>query len=159
MDKMENGGYGIKGLKSWEGRDGYGYQGTLTFENKKIGTFHDEGNGGCMDIDFVSPEAEKKLLTYLRSEHAEISEGAEPYSLFVAGLADELDYVRKIKRSRNKKTVFCLKSEKSEWSFTERHVQAPYSKKVADFIKGKYGDDVLAIANELYEVYPDGYTA
>ena len=41
----------IKGLKTWVSRDGGGYQFTLYEAGKKVLFVHNDGNGGCLDLE------------------------------------------------------------------------------------------------------------
>lgn len=45
-------GIQVKSLKIWEARDGYGTTANIYIDNKKVGTFYDDGNGGMPDIEF-----------------------------------------------------------------------------------------------------------
>jgi hypothetical protein len=42
----------IKGFKSWATDDGGGYQFNLYLDGKKFAWVHNDGNGGCIDIQF-----------------------------------------------------------------------------------------------------------
>lgn len=42
----------IKSFKSWHTNDGGGYQFNLYLDGKKFAWVHNDGNGGCIDIQF-----------------------------------------------------------------------------------------------------------
>lgn len=42
----------IKGFKTWATHDGGGYQFNLYLDGKKFAWVHNDGNGGCIDIEF-----------------------------------------------------------------------------------------------------------
>lgn len=42
----------IKGFKTWQTMDGGGYQFNLYLDNKKFAWVHNDGNGGCIDMQF-----------------------------------------------------------------------------------------------------------
>ena len=43
----------VVGLKTWNTDDGGGYQGKLAIGGKSVITFHNDGNGGEMQIDGI----------------------------------------------------------------------------------------------------------
>ena len=45
--------YEIKGLKTFMGMEGYGVNASLYYKGKKIAFIIDEGNGGCLNIDYL----------------------------------------------------------------------------------------------------------
>ena len=55
--------YGVqmKAIKQWEARDGIGTSANIYIDNKKVGTFYDAGDGGCVDINIDTAEARQKL--------------------------------------------------------------------------------------------------
>ncbi len=158
MEKIENkGGYGVSGVKTQEGTDGYIFGGKITFNKKAIGTFLDNGDGGEMSVDFKTKELEAQMLEFLKDNHAEDMMKHEPFRIFLSALSDEDEMVRKVKRMKNKKTFFCLKSDRTEYGTALREMKSPYQKGVIDYLVNKYGEDVEHIGNELFGIYPDGY--
>jgi len=45
--------YEIKGLKTFMGMEGYGANASLYYKGKKIAFIIDDGNGGCLNIDYL----------------------------------------------------------------------------------------------------------
>ena len=54
-------GVQLKSRKTWEAREGLGCTANIYMDNKKIGTFYDAGDGGCVDINIDTPEARNEL--------------------------------------------------------------------------------------------------
>ena len=57
--------YTVKNVKSFIGREGYGYSCTLCKDGKKIGTVTDTANGGEVDLYLDSRELEQELRDYM----------------------------------------------------------------------------------------------
>lgn len=55
-------GFQLKNVKRMLGREGYGCIATMYLNGKKIGTYEDYGDGGCEDVTYTSPEAEKEMM-------------------------------------------------------------------------------------------------
>ena len=49
---IKNSKFSIKSLKTFVGREGYGINANLYYNNKKVAFLLDSGNGGCLDIDW-----------------------------------------------------------------------------------------------------------
>lgn len=45
-------GFELKSMKSWTGMEGIGTQASVYFKGKRLGTWTDDGNGGCGRYDF-----------------------------------------------------------------------------------------------------------
>ena len=52
MEIIDNSKFQVKGVKTFIGREGYGINANLYYENKKVAFLRDGGNGGCLDIDW-----------------------------------------------------------------------------------------------------------
>jgi len=50
----------IKAFKSWRTEDGGGYQFNLYYNGKKFAWVHNDGNGGCIDIEFADSQSKWK---------------------------------------------------------------------------------------------------
>lgn len=61
MAKMN--GFELKGIKTWQGMEGEGFQGSVYYNGKKVGFISDYGDGAMMDI------------TLPRELHALVSKG------------------------------------------------------------------------------------
>lgn len=44
--------FDLKGFKTWQGRDGTGYQFTLTHAGKPVAQVTEHGNGGCLRVEW-----------------------------------------------------------------------------------------------------------
>ena len=55
-------GFQLKNVKNIRGREGYGCSATMYLDGKKIGTYVDYGDGGCEEVDYISKEAEIKMM-------------------------------------------------------------------------------------------------
>ena len=52
MEIINNCKFQVKGVKTFTGREGYGINANLYYENKKVAFLLDSGNGGMLDIDW-----------------------------------------------------------------------------------------------------------
>lgn len=107
----------IKGLKTWQGRDGYGYQGDLYVNGRKALHFLDEGNGGAVWVDYFDASGQRsrrqpetgpgaEFLAYVAALPAD-AEGRKPsIDIVLAGLADEHELSRRLVRACKSKTLF-----------------------------------------------------
>lgn len=94
------GRYGVKGLQSMEGREGYAYSYTLTRDGKPFARVREDGNGGMVFIDTESREDAQALRDdaiawYVGSKHeiqSCIDEGTVP-SEIEGFLAEELFFL------------------------------------------------------------------
>ena len=73
---INNSKFSIKAIKTFVGREGYGINANLYYNNKKVAFLLDSGNGGCLDIDwdyvlrrgqYISPTIVKEAELYLRN--------------------------------------------------------------------------------------------
>ena len=73
---INNSKFSIKSIKTFKGREGYGINANLYYNNKKVAFLLDSGNGGCLDIDwdyvlrrgqYISPTIVKEAELYLRN--------------------------------------------------------------------------------------------
>lgn len=99
-----------------------------------------------------TPE-EAMLLEFLKGKTMDCGEGLGTLEmtipLFVSSLVDDYENAKRtqarIKRACKAKTLFRVKGDKNG---LYREVSMPFSKRVKDFIVGKYGDQVEVIENE-----------
>ena len=59
--------YSVSAVKTWKTDDGGGYQGNLHQSGKKVGFFHQDGNGGETTIRFDKKEDEKEFNEFIDS--------------------------------------------------------------------------------------------
>jgi hypothetical protein len=162
--------YEVRNVKGFEGMEGLGYNAMLYRDGIKVAFVIDEGNGGEMLLRWAdckasrvevpwsdyqgkpnsilcTPEEAKlyefirgKMVDYRFSGQSQISIG-----IFLAGLVDDYESPKRFKRICKTKTLFRVKGDKSdEW----RTIKEIFSKRIKDFIVGKYGDQVESIMNE-----------
>lgn len=53
LEIVNNSKFSVKGVKTFIGREGYGVNANLYYNNKKVAFLLDSGNGGCLDIDWT----------------------------------------------------------------------------------------------------------
>ncbi len=158
--------YTINAVKTWDTHDGGGYQGNLLRNGKVVGRFHNDGNGGCTIIDFWKKEGGKVIRnieeeTIFKAHVATLPEKEWPAAWvqpgesktykpdaddLIAEMVDKFEELKRLKRACTKKTLFLLKGDdpKEGW----RTMHHPWGEKVRAHLEGKYGDQILEIANE-----------
>lgn len=60
-------GVELKNIKTWQGREGIGSQGTVYLNGRKIGMWTDEANGGCHNYSFKLELIEPALEAYFKN--------------------------------------------------------------------------------------------
>ena len=141
--------YQIKNVKSFQGREGLGFECSLYKDGKKIGIVTDTANGGM--TDFYLDKGEKELLDkYCETLPPIVFDGRDfemPASCdtFLSGLVDEWDKQQQIKRWCRTKTVFSLAGDAPG---NYRTINSKYCLKVKKHILNKYKDKNPTICNE-----------
>ena len=143
--------YSVKSAKGRSaGREGYGFSATICADGRAIGTAIDYGDGGSMEI-VVKDAADKATLeAYVK--------GLPRYEYFghffdvtvdvyVSELVCAALNAARLKRLCAKSTLFRVKGDQKDEC---RTVKAPYSEKVKEFLKKKYGDSLEEIVNERF---------
>lgn len=123
-EQISNPGYRVTGVKTFRGREGYGYNATLWRGEKKVAFVMDEGCGGepryeWTDGFYDTPE-QKLLAAYAASlpplEHSSLGTIPMDSDLFVEGLVFDADNERRLKRLCKTKTLFRVKGdEEGSW--------------------------------------------
>lgn len=162
--------YEVKNVKSFTGREGYGYECSLYCDGKKVAKVLDEANGGECYFSWDDYKSEKVKVTYERygTERTVKATPAEAafyehlkgktyefygetnnhcQDTYVGHLVEVYEQNKQIKKWCKKETVFRLKGDK-EGSF--RTVKAPYDSRVQAFIDKKYGDKVEEVLNKRF---------
>lgn len=114
MDKQnKNGGYALKGVKSFEGREGYGYNAVLYKDGRKIATVLDEGNGGTTLIRWNDGNRSKDVAdfdAFLATLPPDTSMPGHSLSvdadLFLGRLVDAYGTLASLRRKVKKLVVF-----------------------------------------------------
>ena len=134
----------IKNSKSFPTQDGIAWSATLYIDGIKAAYAYDEGNGGEISVEWVNLDLEKKFGEYvdtlpLESGHKQDAGAA------IAGLVDQHEADKKIKRWCKTQTVFQLKGD----TFGHfRTVKSPFAPAVKKYLVDKYGDKLDTIYNE-----------
>lgn len=115
----------IKGLKTWQGREGYGYQGDLHVNGRKALHFLNEGSGGATWIDYFDATGKRgvrepetgpaaEFLAYVAALPGD-ADGMKPtVDMVLAGLADEHELTRRLQRACKTKTLFRVPGDAPE---------------------------------------------
>ena len=137
-----------KGIKSFVGREGHGFEASLYVDGKKAATVLDSADGGEMRWTTVNGklvEAFNSHVDNLPEYECEFGGMAKDgIDMIMARLVDEWQANKWLKAQCRKKTLFRLiGDDPSSW----RTVKAPYSAEVKKFITKKY-PNIEKIANE-----------
>lgn len=168
------GDYSVKNVKSFMGREGYGFNCTLYRKGKKVGTCMDDASGGGMyPIDWIgvpktnATEADWAKWKAFRDEEQRLLNehiatlppvdsgfGGEPLTIdegwFVTELVNKWEKdrdIRKVEKQCATKILFRTSGSK-EGSYYIQNV--PYSIGMAQSIRNKYGEDT-EIFNEVFQ--------
>jgi len=162
------GDYEVKGVKSFVGMDGYGFNATLYRKGKKVAFCIDEGCGGEVRIDWLAKtpkdvddkEGWKKYHAAVKVEEdlldAHIATLPEVDGLkidagwFVTDCVSkyELDRdARKMKKQCQTKILFRTSKQKNGGYMI---IDAPFSDKAREHVLNKYGKDT-EIFNDVFE--------
>lgn len=145
--------YEVKNVKSFMGREGYGYECTLYKDGVRIGTVTDTADGGC--ADYYLNKGEKELLdTYCKTlpkvdsgldcgdEDSTIDVDAD---IFVARLVDEYEKSKEMRGWCRKGTIFRINGmEEGRY----RSLKSKFSQQVKEYLEKKYAGQGLVIMNE-----------
>ena len=114
----------IKGLKTWATHDGGGYQFNLYEDGKKVLFVHNDGNGGCLDLepldggDFLKrlnahcKTLPPKDMTYAGLPNETIDIDAE---IFLEELLNDYEQAKQIAKAKKKGVVFTLNGNAKEF--------------------------------------------
>lgn len=139
---MDKGKYSIKGIKSFQGMEGYGFNATLLRDGKPVAFCIDEGCGGEVRIEWKdgyhgTPE-EARLTAHLATIPPVLSdlggEGADKITLtvdagwFVTDLVSDEEERRRLERLAKKSILFRLPTDKKgAWSYLKGTPRTPAS--------------------------------
>lgn len=120
-------GIKITGLKTFEGREGMGYQGNITMDGKKIGRVFDEARGGEVDVDIEAShksEFERRMKSYFESYPSEYP----VMDIFLEELVNLIE-TEKLYKKHEKKGMKILadlyKAPKSQTLIDGRYLNSP----------------------------------
>ena len=152
--------YTIKGLKSFIGNEGYGYNVSLYRDGKKVAFVIDDASGGEVDFQWLDWKGGRSLeeMTLLKFLEGKMSppcwegdtESQMDTSAFVAGLIDDYEHRQKLIRRCKTKTVFRLVGDE-EGSYREAPVKfTPKVKENLLATLAKQGKELAEIYNETF---------
>jgi len=136
--------YTVKNVKSFMGREGYGYSCSLYKDGKNIGTVTDTADGGPADLYLNSRELEDELRDYVNSLPLGIFDGMEfavSVESFVGELVDEFQNAKQLAKLTKNNWVYRFKGK-------EDGVLSFFSKKLDKaLIEQKFADQILECLN------------
>jgi hypothetical protein len=157
--------FDLKGYKSWEGRDGIGYQFTLTHEGVPVAQVTEHGNGGCLRVDWhgltAGPAATPAQRKKAAAQAAQTGKARSALKTIVAATPDidvghgilvkadedivlgSLVEVADIRKLTKKKTVFA----EADKVYT---LNTPYTAAVAAHVAAKYPNAVVLNTLAVY---------
>jgi hypothetical protein len=114
----------IKGLKTWATHDGGGYQFNLYEDGKKVLFVHNDGNGGCLDLEPLDGgEFLKRLNAHCASLPARVLkyDGLPEMTIevssetFLEDLLSDYEQAKQIAKAKKKGVVFTLNGNTKEF--------------------------------------------
>ena len=156
------GPYRLIRFKQHETSRGVYWAGTLVCNGAPIGFIENCGDGRATQVNVADPAAYQALKEFLRvlkpqmpahPSFGDLRESTLDWEFeenFAIWLSDEADVLKRIKRKLKKATVFVLNSDPEETTRVSPH---PYTQKLADAIRAKYGSDVCFIVNEVADQF------
>ena len=146
-------GYEVRGVKSFMGREGYGFNATMYRGGKKIAFVMDSANGGMYDWDWVDRKEETILemnvatLPKVPSGYEGIGELTIDMDWFISELVEDFENDRDFRTKCKSKTLFILYSHQNGEYIIH---SAPYTASVKTRIEAEYGKDLKEIINERF---------
>ncbi len=145
--------YSVKGVKSFQGREGLGFECSLYKDGKRLGTVTDVANGGGqLQMNLKTREQETELEDYCKTlpQLSYMNDGKEKFfdsdpCIFVGGLVDKWETNKTHKRWCKKATVFRIDGDK-EGQY--RSISTKFDARVKAHLDKKYPDKGLYILNE-----------
>lgn len=136
--------YQVKNVKSFQGREGHGFECSLYKDGKKIGTVTDTADGGM--IDFYLDKGEEEILEAfcktLPKWSSELTgkKHDTDKDMFITNLVDEWEDNKKLKRLCKTKTVV-LMSDNKEGEYSVFNIK--FSENAKQQILKKYENPVF----------------
>lgn len=81
-------GYTVKGVKSFRGNEGYGFNATLYKDGKAIAFVYDDANGGCYSYEWKDKDAITALEELAKQKYPDMK--FEQMDAFVGSLIDDV---------------------------------------------------------------------
>jgi hypothetical protein len=138
--------YTVKNVKSFRGREGYGFNASLYRDGKRVALVMDAADGGCMSFEFEKTGADEEtiLLCYLKGRTALFAGEAMLLTpdLFIAGLVDDYEIDARLRKTCRYATAFRF-TGKEDWHV----VRIPFSSSLKAALLSKY-PEIEEFANE-----------
>lgn len=152
--------YTLKGIKTFNGMEGGGYEANLYLGKKKVGTCFNDGNGGCDYFHFNKKEYEAPFVAFCKEWYqtsqakaefekltAQYGTDADNYSQsyamesWVSEFLASREEEKNLKRWSKTKTLFRLKGDPvGEW-----RTYNTVDPRVIPHIREKHGDQIERI--------------
>ena len=157
--------FDLKGFKTWEGRDGVGYQFTLTHEGVAVAQVTEHGNGGCLRVDWhgltAGPAATPAQRKKAAAQAAQTGKALAALASILASLPDiDLGHGIVVKANEDNvlgsltEVVDLRKLVKRKTVFAEGDkvytMNTPYTAAVATLLAGKYPRAVVLNTLAVY---------
>ena len=147
MKRFDGGGFSCKNLRSWEARNGIGYQYDLCFEGMKIAFVHEEGVGGEIEVKYLDPTIEDRLTQYVKTLPPVDLVGQQlacSVGVFLGQIADNYETEQKLKRTCKTKTLVVIDDQKGYSIF-----KVKFSPEIKEALVAKFGSNI-DIINEWF---------
>jgi hypothetical protein len=138
-----------RGVKTWQGTEGAGYQATLYIDGVRAALVTDDGHGGALRWHWLRPELEDLYRRHAESRPPYVDPKVCPDGLpmtpdlYVAEIVEEALAERRLKRWCRTKTVYRLPGHpRGEW----RIINVAYSPAVRGWILDRH--PAAEIAND-----------
>ena len=154
--------YEVKAVKSFRGREGYGFNANLYHNGKKVCFVMDSGNGGCYRYEWTNRDVERVSIKHpdsgydykvtpeekILKDHVEALPEFECYGgmmkhdsdTFISNLIDSYEYKKKLKSRCRTKTLFTLPDCGENECYT---IKAKFCEKIKTFIMSKHPEAVI----------------
>jgi hypothetical protein len=140
------------------GHEGEGFNCELWMDGTLVAHVIDEGGGGAPMFHWATREMASKVLDHIKTlpekvYPADPKHGIEAFShpadqeSFIWDLVEAHLEGKRVRRAAKTKLLFTLKSDAGT-DVAYRTLKVPYSEQAAEFVRKKYGDDLLEIINE-----------
>lgn len=144
---MDNAKIEIKGLKTFVGREGYGFNANLYVNGKKTAFIADDANGGPFFYEVFDKKVFGELSDYVKtlpSLKTEYGDLEMDMDLFLDDYIAKYEADKKLKNICKTKTAFSYDNGKTMYTISNK-----FSSTVKVYLMTKYGKDVI-IYNEKF---------
>lgn len=139
--------YTLKGLKTFTGMEGQGFNAKLVRDGKVVAALHDDGNGGCIFFDWVdrlhgASAEEKAFEAFIETERSKI-----PADKFISDLVDRTTLDRRLRRGVRTHTLYQVGDQigGNAWMQVKG-----VGREVRAWVEKKYAGQKVRIINDEY---------